>query len=207
MASETTPKNPVPVLPGIIIGLALMLGGTYVSVKVPIPALEQFAKQGVPIDLGQTIAAIGVLLFLFPVINTFFVGPLSTAINSRTTDLEKTFSEAEDLRSEMKQMKSDYEQRLAATEADAREKIQAQIKEAQQLRQTLMAESAEKADQYLKKAMEEIDQERNRLMTELRISVVDLTLKATEKVIGENLDSAKNRKLISEFIDQMEVAR
>ena len=105
----------------------------------------------------------------------------------------------------MTQMRNDYERRLAAKEAEAREQIQAQIKEAQQLRQTLMSEAAAKADDLVKRANQEIEAERARVLGELRLEVVNLTLGATEKLLGENIDSAKNRRLVEEFIDKIEV--
>jgi len=142
---------------------------------------------------------------LFPVIQIFYLNPLSDAINERTSELEHTFTEAETLRSEMTKMRNDYEQRLAATEAEARSQIQAQIKEAQELRQSLMAEATAKADEMVKRAAEEIESEKQKVLSQLRTEVVTLTLAASEKIIGENMDTDKNRKLIAEFIEKVEV--
>ncbi len=203
MSSEQKPSGSP--LPGIIIGLILMVGGTYVSVAItkgPLPAL---AKQGILIDPGKTLGVIGVFLVLFPAIKFFYLKPLITAIDTRNQDLERTFSEAEDLRTQMTAMKNDYEQRLAATEAEAREQIQNQIKEAQNLRTQLMQEASAKADELVKKAQEEIENEKIRVLHELRNEVVNLTLAATEKVLGENMNDARNRKLIEEFITTVEV--
>ncbi len=206
MSTETKSSSGSTII-NIVIGAVLMIGGSWVSQNWHSPFIENLNKQGIPLDPGKTVSVIGVFLILFPVINFFFIKPLAEAINHRTAELEKTFGEAEELRNEMTKMKSEYEQRLAATEAEAREKIQAQIKEAQALRQTLMGEAASKADEFLKKAQEEIESEKQRVLTELRVSVVDLTLKATEKVLGENMDSEKNRRLVNEFIEKVEVTR
>jgi F-type H+-transporting ATPase subunit b len=107
----------------------------------------------------------------------------------------------------MDQLKKDYEQRLAVTEASAKEQIQAQIREAQNLRQTLMTEATERADALLAQAQLEIEQEKTKALLEIRTSIVDLTLLATEKVIGESLNDARSKKLIEDFITQVEVAR
>ena len=103
-------------------------------------------------------------------------------------------------------MKSDYETRLTETEAEARFQIQNQIKEAQNLRQQLVAEATERADAMVRQAQLEIDQEKAHAIATIRTHVVDLSLAAAEKVIGENMDNAKNRRLIAEFIDTVEVA-
>ena len=190
---------------GVIVGVIFMAAGTYVAANVHLGFEDTLANAGIPLDLARTLATIGVFLILFPVIKSFFLIPLWDAINARTTELEKTFSEAEELRSEMKSMQADYEKRIAATEADAREKIQAQIKEAQALRQRLEAEAVGRADELVRRANQEIESDKAKLKVELRTEVVNLTLAATEKLLGENMDSDRNRKLVEEFINKVEV--
>lgn len=194
---------PYPVL--LIAGLLLMFGGMYVSTSIKLSFQDTMAEQGIPLDLGKTIAVIGVFLILFPVINLFFVKPLVDAISARSAELERTFAEAEELRNEIRALKTDYEAQLSRTEADAREKIQAQVREAQSLRTSLMAEAQTVKEQMIAQAQEEISREKDRVVNELRIEVVNLALGATEKLLGENVDDARNRKLVEEFIAQAEV--
>lgn len=196
-------KSGVPTPIKLVIGLVLIAVGGYLSAQ-PNP-LEKMAEQGVPLNLAITIATIGVFFVLFPVIDSFFVTPLHDAINARTSELESTFSEAESLRSEMTELRTSYEKRIAETEASAREQIQNQIKEAQALGNQLKAQAAAEKEEMVKKAQAEIDQEKNRVLTDLRLHVVNLTLGATERVLGENVDNDRNRKLIEEFIDKVEV--
>ncbi|MCO5297989.1 MAG: F0F1 ATP synthase subunit B [Fimbriimonadaceae bacterium] len=184
----------------VVVGLVLVaVGGTVFKDTAP-PLLE-----GIDFNLGKMLTQMGVVLVLLPVINIFFVKPLSEAINERNSELEKTFTEAEQLRSKMDAMRSEYEQRLASTEARAREQIQTQIREAQTLRTTLMAEASAKADELVEKARQEIEQEKNKVLSEVRLHVTHLTLGATERILGKNVDSDTNRKLVQEFIDQVEV--
>lgn len=194
--TETTSGNSaINFVAGVIL---IAVGATVLKdFEVPVPGLD--------LNLGITLAMIGMMLVLFPVIKMFYTAPLEEAIHERNSSLEKTFAEAEELRETMNKMRTDYERKLAQTEAEAREQIQAQIKEAQQLRQTLMGEATAKADELVKRANQEIEAERSRVMSELRLEVVNLTLAATEKLLGENVDSAKNRKLVEEFIDKIEV--
>ena len=51
-----------------------------------------------------------------------------------------------------------------------------------------------------------IEADRTKVMTELRVEVVNLTLAATEKLLGENMDTDKNRKLVEDFVSKVEVA-
>lgn len=188
----------------VIVGAALAAGGAWFSYNVHPEFQTKVVEMGIPLDLGKTIAMIGMFLLLFPVLRMFYFAPLSEAIHNRTTELEGTFKEAEDLRAEMTQLRADYEKRLAETEAQAREQIQAQIKEAQALRDSLRAESVQQAEEMKRRALEEIESEKQHILTDLRLHVVNLTLVATEKLVGQNVDSATNRKLVEEFLDKVE---
>jgi F-type H+-transporting ATPase subunit b len=211
-------------LPGVIIGAILMFGGMYLNSKITLTEeqmkeagehaghfnvafLNTLEHQGLPVNPAITLATIGVLLITFPAIKAFYTGPLKASLDERNGNLEATFAEVEGLRSEMTAMKSDYEKRMAATEADAREKINAQIKEAQTLRQSLMAEAASKSDAMIKQAQDEIAGEKAKALREIQIHVTDLALAAAEKVVGKNMDSDTNRKLVADFIKDLEVAK
>lgn len=185
-----------------LLGLLMIVAG-YFADGQPWTKPEMFA--GLGLDISKVIINVGFFLLFIQVINIYFYAPLREAIEERNDELEKTFTEAESLKVTMNQMKADYEKRLAQTEAEARAQIQAQIKEAQQLRQTLMAEASAKADELVKRANQEIEAEKTRVLGELRLEVVNLTLQATEKLLGENIDSTKNRKLVEDFIDKIEV--
>lgn len=198
MAEQTQSKG-IPAIVKIVVGLAIAVAGVFAN------NAGLSIHQPITIEFGKTIGSIGVFIALFPVIESFFVRPLTSAIDERNHNLEATFSEVESLRNEMTTMKSDYEKRLAATEADAREKINAQIKEAQTLRQSLMAEAASKSDALIKQAQEEIASEKAKVLGELRTHVTDLALTAAEKVVGANMDTATNRKLIADFVADLEV--
>lgn len=195
----------------LAVGIGLGIGGFQLSHLAHEPGngvydlTHKMEEMGVPIDFGLTIAVIGVFLALFPVIQSFYVQPLEDAVNERNSKLEATFSEAMTLREDMATMKSDYEARLAKAEADARAAIQDEIKKAQDLRSQMQAEVAAQRSEMLAKAEEEIAGHRSRVVNDLRIQTVNLTMQATEKLIGTRLDADADRKLIEEFIERAEV--
>ena len=194
----------------VAVGVVLVLIGGFAATHGELGlgnTFEGLARQGIPVGLGKTISTIGVFLILFPVIKFFFLTPLTDAVHERNESLEHTFTEAENLRAEMTKMRDDYETRLNAAEASAREHIEAQIKEAQNLRQTLMNEAATRADAMIERARQEIASERERTLSGLRTQVVELSLTAAERIVGENMDTERNRRLVDEFVSGLEVAR
>ena len=182
-----------------------MVGGMFLR-KTTEKLTETLTEKGLPIDLGMTIAVIGVFLILFKVVQFFFLTPLADAINDRNSTLEQTFAEAESLKAEMQKMRADYEAQLARTEAEARATIQSEVKKAQELGSSLRAEATKRADEMIAKAEQEISSEKAKALADIRVYVVDLSLAAAEKVIGENMNNDRNRKLVQDFISGVEVS-
>jgi F-type H+-transporting ATPase subunit b len=185
---------------------AVVFGAIFIALGLTVfKSVDPPILQGIDFNLGKVFAQIGIVLIFVPLIYMLFGKPLQAAIQERTTALEGTFEEAEQLRQDMDRLKSEYEQRLAQTESQAREQIQAQIKEAQALRDSLRQEAVQQAEELKKKAIEEIEQEKQHILTDLRLHVVNLTLTATEKLVGQSVDSETNRRLVEEFIEKVEV--
>jgi F-type H+-transporting ATPase subunit b len=191
----------------ILLGAAFIAIGWFITSNGVTTNTEHSIQKavGIHIEFGKLLGTIGIFVAMFKVADVFFLAPLFEAINGRTSELENTFSETENLRAEMTQIKSDYEKRITETEANAREQIQAQIKEAQDLKKELMADAQRKAEDYKSQAMNEIDTEKRKALTDLRLHVTTLSLQATEKLLGENVDNDRNRKIIDDFLATVEV--
>jgi len=208
MSNQSSNEKKAPMALFIIVGIALMFGGVAISNNPAVKsAMVPLKEQGLPIDPGKSIAVIGVFLILFKVFDMFYFGPLREAINERNTALERSFSDAIDLREEIKKTKAEHDTQLTKIEQEARERIQASVKEAQDMRAGIMAEATSKADALVAKAHEEINREKDKVMVEIRQSAAALTMMATEKLLGESVDNERNRKLVAEFIEKAEVPR
>jgi len=55
----------------------------------------------------------------------------------------------------------------------------------------------------LNKAKEQIDAEKQKALNEIKSTVVDIALKASEKVIKRNLNNDDNKKMIEDTVDQL----
>lgn len=185
----------------LIFGLSIFMQSAYDFDKLRESSqILQLFDLNIPVIVGT----VGLLVLLWGVIQTYYTTPLWKVINERNSAIEQTFTDVEDLRSEMTKMKSDYEERLTKTEAEAREQIQAQIKEAQELKRQLMADAQAKADELRKEAEADIANQKKQAITELRVHVATLSLQASEKILQENMDNERNRRLIDDFLVSVE---
>ena len=73
----------------------------------------------------------------------------------------------------------------------AGEKVKADIESAAQV----------KADEMLEKAKTQINAEREAAINDIKAVAVEISLAAATKVIGKNLDSDDNRKLVDEALE------
>ena len=157
--------------------------------------------QSLNIDYKLVIVNIIGFVLLYLIAQRLVFTPIGKVLAERETDIQKTYRQLDEDRSQMETLKNDYSQRLANIEAEAREKIQGAIKEAQITRDQIVQEANGRAADTVAKAEKDVQYERERAMATLREEVVDLAIGATTKIIGDGLDENRQRKLIAEFVN------
>ena len=55
----------------------------------------------------------------------------------------------------------------------------------------------------LEKAKDQINTEKQKALNEIKTTVIDVALKASEKIIKRNLNNEDNKKMIEETIDKL----
>ena len=74
---------------------------------------------------------------------------------------------------------------------------------ANKMRDDILQKSQEESRKMIDQAKAEITQEKESAMSDLRHEVSDLAIKAAEKIINENLDETKQKKIVNDFISQI----
>lgn len=150
------------------------------------------------------IQLVGFLVLLW-VMTKFFWKPLGAMLEARRQDINATYDKIEADRRAMEQLRSEYEARLAQIEAEARERIQQAVGEAQQLRDQIVADARRQADEIVARAQEQAKLESAKLRSELQTYVAELTLRTTERLLREEMNDERHRRLVQEFIQTAEV--
>jgi len=142
---------------------------------------------------------IGFLILVFAAKKMIFT-PIGKVLEERATEITSGYDRLDASQREMETLKADYEARLAAIEAEARDKIQNAIKEAQSARDQILADANAKSREIITRAEAEANREKEQAMITLRQQIVDIAMRTTTHVVGENLDPARHQKLVDEFI-------
>jgi len=141
-------------------------------------------------------------LLLYLLMRKFAFAPIQQILWEREERVRKAIEDAERQRAEMERLRSEYEQRLARIEEEARARLQEAMQQAYQARDALLAEARETAERMVQRAQEQIALEREKLMVELRDFVADLAIRIAEKVIERSLDRTAHHELINDILEK-----
>ena len=151
-------------------------------------------------NLPALIAQLINFLLLLLIFRMLLYKPLLKMLDER----KKRIQEGLDASDEAKRRLSQTEQEVAKELEKARQQGQEQIAQAQQIAARIQEGARQgarqEADQLLARAKNEIDLQRDSAIAELRREFAGLTITAAERVIKEELDPEKHRRLIQEVL-------
>ena len=152
------------------------------------------------IEVGMLLAQFANFVIVFFVLYKFAYGPVLKLLNERTQKIEKGLKDAEESHKKLQEIS----EKEAAVLVEARKKAQEIIKKSEETAvaqsQEIVAGAKEQTEKMLASAKKEIEQEKEKIIAEAKSEVANLVVLATEKIIHEKLDSAKDKELISQIV-------
>ena len=148
-----------------------------------------------------TLVVFGLLLF---VLRRSVWPLLLAAVREREQKLERMLADAARDREEAASLLAEHKRLIAAARGEAQELIAQARTVAEKERAALLAQAREQYEQLLDRARKEIESEKEKAILELRREAVDLSIAAASKLIEANLDSAANRRLVTEYLASLE---
>jgi len=188
------------------LGLALLL---VTGTGGPVFAQETGAGGGGPltVDGGLVIWTLVVFGLLLYVLKRNAWPVLLAAVREREQKLERQLAEAEKNRAEAAALLEEHKRLLAAAKGEAQEILNKAKTVAEKERATLLAKAREEYERLLARARKEIDEEKEKALLALRREAVDLSIAAAAKLLDANLDTEANRRLVTEYLAGLELAR
>ena len=157
-------------------------------------------------NTGLTLWTIVTFLVLLFVLKWKAWGPLMEALDARSKQIEESLSKAEKVTADAEQQAAKNEEVLQAARKEAQD-IVAQAREAgDKLKHKMETDGKEQYDGMLEKAKEQIDMEKQKALNEIKTTVVDIALKASEKVIKRNLNDEDNKKIVEDTVEEFKQA-
>jgi F-type H+-transporting ATPase subunit b len=178
----------------------LTIGGIGSSGAVALAAEEAAGATGLQINLFWIIVASLNFILLFVLLSVFALGPLRRMLDERRARIEEGLRDAEQARRDRESAEAERVAALQEARREANEIITRAQKVAQDSRDADIAATKAELERLRDRASAEIDAEKQRAISDLRAEVADLALQAASKVVGETLNTERERRLVREFL-------
>lgn len=156
------------------------------------------------IDISQILSQIVAFLVMLWVLTRFGWKPLITVLESRKEKIQSEFDQIAEERKEVEALKEEYNQKLKKIDSEARHKVQEAIMQGRKIADEIQDEAHVNAKAILFKAKSEADRELVNAKKQFRDDMVNIAISAAEKLLNEKLDDPTQKKLVSEFVDEIE---
>ena len=142
------------------------------------------------------------LIFLY-LLYRFGWGPITDALEEREQRIDESISRAEKALAEAKETQAQNEKARREAERDAQRILREAREAAEALRSEEVEKTRAKIRQMQEQAQAEIEREKQGALQELRDEVADLAIEAASKIVRDDLDASRQRKLVHDFIDEL----
>lgn len=143
-------------------------------------------------------------LILLLLLQMVLYRPVVRMLDEREARVRNENEEIERKKAEILAMKEELEKQNTALAAQSQQILEDAKKMGQKAREEILSQAREEARYILSRAEDEVVRERTRAWEELWGEMVNLVITAATKVVGEDLDDAKHRKRIQNFINSLD---
>jgi F-type H+-transporting ATPase subunit b len=161
------------------------------------------AEVGFQLNLFWIIAQAGSFLLFLAIIYFVAFRRIGGVLEERRSRIEQGLRDADEARREREQAASERLNVLAQARTEAEEILSRAQKVADESRERDMAETRAQLEQMRNQASADIATQKERAISEVRAEVADLALAAASRVVGETLTSAREKRLVEEFLTEV----
>ena len=129
--------------------------------------------------------------------------PILSALQAREDDIRQAVETAEKAKQELAKIQETREQILAEATAKSKELIEQSRHAAVEAAKVVERKNREEAKILIENAQREIKAEVERAQAELKAVTAEVAISIASKLIEENLDNEKNRKLVSQLMREI----
>lgn len=179
-------------------------------------AITDFAAEIASQVFGQEEHAVGFQINLFWIIAQaasfliflvilYFVAfkRISAVLEERRSRIEQGLRDADQARVDREQAASERLRVLAEARSESEEILARAQKVADENRERDVAATRSELEQMRERAAADITAEKDRALAEVREQVADLALAAAGRVVGETMNTERERRLVEEFLAQV----
>ncbi|MFM7693567.1 MAG: F0F1 ATP synthase subunit B, partial [Actinomycetota bacterium] len=151
-------------------------------------------------ELGLSLWTLVTFLIVLVILRKYAFGRIAALLDERREAVRQNLQAAEDARAEAERLLDDYKQQLAAAKREAAEILENARATATEQQRQLVAELSQERERGIAAATQAIAAEKQQSLDRIKQEIADLTLLATEKVLGRALDDKEQKRLVEEAL-------
>lgn len=155
------------------------------------------------IDLLHVLAAIINLIILFAILKHYFFEKVKEVIENRRNDIENTMLRADEDAEKARRFMLENERILKGAKDEGKKITEAQKLKADKIYSEIVDQANKEAATIIERARVEINREKAKAEYEIKEQAVQLALLLSEKALEAEIDEAKHRALIDDFITKV----
>ena len=140
---------------------------------------------------------------LFLVLKKFLWGPVMKIITDRQQEIDTMYSDADAERQQARQLREDYESKLADAQKTGERLVKEATVRAQSREEDILRQANAEADAIRRKAEADVAREKKKAINDAKDEIAGLAMDIAGKVVGHSLDDKDQSALVDQFIDQL----
>jgi F-type H+-transporting ATPase subunit b len=152
------------------------------------------------VNPGLIIWTIVIFVLVLLVLKKFAWKPLLNALKSREDTIKNAIENAEKLNKEAKDLMEQNKLNLDNANKESMKIINEAKDIARKEKDEIVSKANSEANSLLERARKDIQNEKDSAIEQMRDEISDLVIKTSGKIINENLDDMKHKKIIQEYL-------
>ncbi len=156
------------------------------------------------LNTNELVAQIICFLILLAIMRAFLWKKFLGILDKRKEAISSEFKKIDETKEAISVIKQEYDRKLADIDVEANMRIQEAIAEGRKIAEDMRDKAEKDGDELLENTRANLKDEVAKAREELKDSVVDLTIRVAEKVIQEKLSEESDRRLVENFLNEVE---
>ena len=158
------------------------------------------------ISISGIVAYIINFTILVVLLRMFLYKPVTAMLAQRQQRISNALAAASRAAEEAAQQRVAFEKELAKARQSSLEEARKAAESTEKMRQEILESARREVEEIKAKAREDANLERQQVMADLQKQAAELAMQITTKVVGEAVDANAQRKLVNQFLAELEDA-
>ncbi len=128
--------------------------------------------------------------------------PILKALETRESTINDALNRAETAKKDAERILAENQEALHRAEEESQKVLRESREYAERMQSEAQHRAQEESRRLLDQAQQEIERSKQQALVELRGEVANLAVGAAEKILGESLDSDKQKTLVDSYLSQ-----